>query len=291
MHTAPGGGGGSAQGSWGRARAPGLPYPCPFPTRCPSRLLKVPGDKRTREQVCGGENSPGNSRGGGPGTLEGVPVKGSPHPGAQAYPGWHRQPGRQVPGTWARAEPGGAWGPGAGVWAGGPVLTLVTEDSAAANAAAVAFGKGQKAAHLAREHRLAARVVTPCRRGQAVGPGALCDPRCPPPSPGMPSQYSAAQPQRGPRPGWARRCAGGAWRAAVPGSTACRWAGCAPAQRGGPASRAARRGHTRGPGAVLNSRQRADGHWEPLGQWVPRLWVWAVVWGRPWGRSPSGAPH
>ena len=171
------------------------------------------------------------------------------------------------------------------------MLTLVTEDSAAADAAAVAFGKGQKAAHLAREHRLAARVVTPCRRGQAVGPGALCDPRCPPPSPGMPSQYSAAQPQRGPRPGWARRCAGGAWRAAVPGSTACRWAGCAPAQRGGPASRAARRGHTRGPGAVLNSRQRADGHWEPLGRWVPRLWVWAVVWGRPWGRSPSGAPH
>lgn len=51
----------------------------------------------------------------------------------------------------------------------GPALTLVTEDSAAADAAAVAFGKGQKATHLAREHRLAACVVTPCRRGQEVG--------------------------------------------------------------------------------------------------------------------------
>lgn len=45
----------------------------------------------------------------------------------------------------------------------GTALTLVAEDSAAADAAALTLGKGQEAAHLAREHGLAPRVVPPCR--------------------------------------------------------------------------------------------------------------------------------
>lgn len=65
-------------------------------------------------------------------------------------------------------------------------------------------------------------------------------PRVPPCSRlGIAPEYSAARLRHGPRPGWAQRCAGAAWQAAAPGSTACRWAGCAPAQRGGPANTAA----------------------------------------------------
>ena len=62
-------------------------------------------------------------------------------------------------------------------------------------------------------------------------------PPVPPPAPGVPP-YAATRPPRGPRPEWARRCAGAAWRAAAPGSTVCRWAGCAPVRTGGPVGRA-----------------------------------------------------
>ena len=67
-----------------------------------------------------------------------------------------RQPVGLVPET-----SGDGRGGKAGGW--GPVLTLVAEDSATANAAVPAFGEGQEAAHLAREHRLAASVVPTCR--------------------------------------------------------------------------------------------------------------------------------
>lgn len=96
-----------------------------------------------------GENSLGNSRGRGPGTLLGAPADGSPTQGP------HRPSGL------APGPPGDGGGGRAG--SRGPALTLVAEDSAAANAAAPAFGEGQQAAHLAREHRLAASVVPTCR--------------------------------------------------------------------------------------------------------------------------------
>lgn len=51
----------------------------------------------------------------------------------------------------------------------GTPLTLVAEDGAAANAAAMALGEGQEAAHLAREHCLAPRVLAPCRGRERVG--------------------------------------------------------------------------------------------------------------------------
>lgn len=52
---------------------------------------------------------------------------------------------------------------GRGQGAGLDLLTLVAEDSAAADAAALTLGEGQEAAHLAGEHGLAPCVVPPCR--------------------------------------------------------------------------------------------------------------------------------
>lgn len=53
---------------------------------------------------------------------------------------------------------------------------------------------------------------------------------------GPPHSYAAVRPRRGLRPGWAQRCAGVAWPAVARGNTVCRWAGCAPARKGGPVS-------------------------------------------------------
>lgn len=86
---------------------------------------------------------------GGPGPSWGRLQTGAPPKGHASLRGWCRGPR-------VTAETGGPGG-----W--GPVLTLVAEDSAAADAAVPAFGEGQEAAHLAREHRLAASVVPACR--------------------------------------------------------------------------------------------------------------------------------
>lgn len=149
----------------------------------------------------------------------------------------------------------------------GPALTLVTEDSAAADAAAVAFGKGQKAAHLAREHGLAACVVTPCRRGQAVGPVPSVSPVPPAPLWAFPlstqqHSLSTALAQDGLEDAQERLgkllfqvvlCVDGqAVLQHKEGVLQTQWPeGSHPG--------------VRGPGAVVNSRQRGEGHWEPLG--------------------------
>ena len=99
-------------------------------------------------------------------------------------------------------------------------------------------------------------------------PWAGCPTLTPVPSPApgspTPSPYAAAQPRHGPRPGWARRCAGAAWRAAAPGSTACRWAGCAPVRTGGPVGRSGRH-HTRECSGGASEGLRCQGPWSRRG--------------------------
>lgn len=72
-------------------------------------------------------------------------------------------------------------------------LTLVAKHCAAADTAATARGEGQEAAHLAREHSLAARVVTACRRREMRAPLWALPPQ-PCPGPGVRRSTASARP-------------------------------------------------------------------------------------------------
>lgn len=69
---------GGQWGSWGRARAQATP-PLPLPRPLPIPTSESPHRRRTRERVCG-ENSPGNSWGGGPGPPSWVTAERRPPP-------------------------------------------------------------------------------------------------------------------------------------------------------------------------------------------------------------------
>lgn len=182
MHTAPGGGGaGQHKGAGAEPgpAAPSLPLPRPLP---------IPASESPRRQ----ENKGASVWRKLPGELPGW---GAQDPGGDAYrpePPTQGARGDSHARLWGRcwgsagmAEAGGLGpGPGSGLGTG---LTLVAEDSAAANAAVSAFGEGQEAAHLAGEHSLAARVVPACRTGLMVG-------RAPSPDPGPPASRLQCRP-------------------------------------------------------------------------------------------------
>lgn len=96
-------------GTW---PGPGPLHPCPFPARCPTRLLKVPRDKRTRERVCG-ENSLGNPPEWGAQDPPGVTAERRPQPRGRALI-WSAVPARG-PGHLGR----GGWRAGARAHLGG----------------------------------------------------------------------------------------------------------------------------------------------------------------------------
>lgn len=134
-------------------------------------------------------------------------------------------------------------------------LTLMVDHGAATNATVSALGEGQEASYFAGEHRFTSSVVTACRREDKWHCPCLCP--FPAHTPSWGSTYAAAQTLHGPHPEWAQRCAVAAWPAAAPGSTECRWAGCAPAQTGGPVGRT---GHQRLQRGMAGGYSGSSGH-------------------------------
>ena len=185
----------------------------------------------------------GTPRAGGPGPSWGCLQTGAPHPGAGAYPGSHASSWGRCRGPWVMAEVGGPGERGRGRGRCSPWWLRTVRQPM------------QQFWRLAKARRPPTLPVSTVL--QRVWSPPACEgrwwARCPPPTPTpvpppAPRPYAAARPRLGPRPGWARRCAAEAWRAAAPGSTACRWASCAPARRGGPVGRAAGVVSHRGPG-------------------------------------------